>query len=345
MKKERLFYLDFVRAIAAISIVMTHFNARYLYLNPPAPEKAIITTMVSNIYIGNWGVSLFFIISGAALMYVYEEKCELKTFYKKRFLSIYPMFWMAYIAAFFYLFYANQAMPGVGVPKWRFIFTLTGFDGLFMTNGYSTFYILGEWFLGVIIIMYIVFPLLRKAMNAKPLLLLAAVLIMYAGGLVFCYYGPFQLSSATMIFIRFPEIVFGMYFLKYRWKVNWKAALAAFVLLLLNGFLKPGFPADIQTTYVGIASFVVLVYLSYYVKFAPVEKFCSLISKYSYAIFLVHHVIIAKVMASVDLVNISVKRSYALFAVTCCLIAVFAWILYAVHGKVMRLVRKAGTNK
>ena len=52
MKKERLFYLDFVRAIATISIVITHFNARYLYLNPPMPQKAVITTTVANIYIG-----------------------------------------------------------------------------------------------------------------------------------------------------------------------------------------------------------------------------------------------------------------------------------------------------
>lgn len=28
-RKERLFYLDFIRAIAAVSIVITHFNARY----------------------------------------------------------------------------------------------------------------------------------------------------------------------------------------------------------------------------------------------------------------------------------------------------------------------------
>ena len=59
MKKERLFYLDFVRAVAAVSIVITHFNARYLYLNPPMPEKAVLTTTVSNIYIGDWGCLLY----------------------------------------------------------------------------------------------------------------------------------------------------------------------------------------------------------------------------------------------------------------------------------------------
>ena len=85
MKKERLFYLDFVRAIATLAIVVTHFNARYLFMNPPAPEKTVLTTSIGNLYIGDWGVSLFFIISGAALMYVYEEKCRLKTFYKSGF--------------------------------------------------------------------------------------------------------------------------------------------------------------------------------------------------------------------------------------------------------------------
>lgn len=34
MGKERLFYLDFVRALAAISIVITHYNAIFLYANP-----------------------------------------------------------------------------------------------------------------------------------------------------------------------------------------------------------------------------------------------------------------------------------------------------------------------
>ena len=78
MKKERIFYLDFVRAIAVILILMTHYNAVYLYVGQP--DKVFITAQIGNIYIGNFGVSLFFIISGAALMYVYDEKCELINF-------------------------------------------------------------------------------------------------------------------------------------------------------------------------------------------------------------------------------------------------------------------------
>ena len=97
-RKERLFYLDFIRAIAAVSIVITHFNARYSAHIPEIKGRMIGLEKIGNIGSGEWGVSLFFIISGAALMYVYEKENDWKRFYQKRFMSIYPMFWMAYSA-------------------------------------------------------------------------------------------------------------------------------------------------------------------------------------------------------------------------------------------------------
>ena len=148
MKKERIFYLDFVRAIAVVLILMTHYNAVYLYAGQP--DKVFITAQIGNIYIGDFGVSLFFIISGAALMYVYDEKCELINFYKKRFLSIYPMFWIAYFIAFLYQFYVNKGID-LTVPKRNILLTLFGFDGYFAAV-MPTFYILGELFLGCIIL-------------------------------------------------------------------------------------------------------------------------------------------------------------------------------------------------
>ena len=92
MGKERLFYLDFVRALAAISIVITHYNAIFLYANPQINNCYVIHAFIFNIYIGGFGVSLFLIISGAALMYVYGQACNLKKFYLKRFKTLYPMF-------------------------------------------------------------------------------------------------------------------------------------------------------------------------------------------------------------------------------------------------------------
>lgn len=51
MRKERLLYLDFIRAIAAISIILTHYNARYiLLLEDPVWENVVLTGTVANIY-------------------------------------------------------------------------------------------------------------------------------------------------------------------------------------------------------------------------------------------------------------------------------------------------------
>lgn len=347
MKKERLFYLDFVRAIAVISIVVTHFNARFLYLDPPAPEKAVITTTVGNLYIGDWGVSLFFIISGAALMYVYGGKCELKTFYKKRFLSIYPMFWIAYAVVLCYILFLGRGGFGIGIPKNHFVFTVIGFDGLLLTNGIPTFYLLGEWFLGVIILIYILFPLLRKLLTEMPLLLFILTLAFYVGGLVFCSMASRPVVAATFVFVRLPEVVFGMFFIKYSCKVNWKSALLFFSVIILNVAINPDVSSNIQTTYIGIASFLVLVFLSDYLKRTMVERICSLLSKYSYSIFLVHHVIIDKIMGKFDLAHFTRLESYGLFVVTCCVIVGFAWVLYWFHGKLMHgleNVRKGKSN-
>ena len=149
---------------------------------------------------------------------------------------------------------------------------MIGFDGLLLTNGYPTFYLLGEWFLGVIVLIYLVFPLLRKLLNEKPALLLGLTIVGYIGGLLLCDHGPYPLVPATMLFVRIPELVFGMFFVKYKGKVSWKMAAAALAVIVVNWIVKPGFSASIQTTYVGIASFLVCVYVSGIVKCAPVES-------------------------------------------------------------------------
>lgn len=328
MKKERIFYLDFIRAVAAILIIMTHYNAVYLYANQP--DKVFITAKIANLYIGDFGVSLFFIISGASLMYVYDEKCELKNFYKKRFLSIYPMFWLAYFVAFMYQFYVGKGI-NVSIPKQNIIFSILGFDG-YLTGVVPTFYILGEWFLGCIILIYLVFPLLRYLMKKWPVALGILAVILYV---VFVNI-PSPINKVGVLPIRIPEILFGMYFIKYIKKVKWPAALGALAVLIVNGLAAPTWSSHYQTTYVGIAAFIVLVFISDYLDFTGIKRICAVISKYSYAIFLVHHVIIMGMMATFDLNSISVFYSYLLFIACCVVIGIFTKLLFELHRGVMK---------
>ena len=64
MKKQRLFYLDLIRAVALVCILVIHFNAAvtgYFTL----PSKLFGSVLPFNIYLGDFGSSLFFMVSGA----------------------------------------------------------------------------------------------------------------------------------------------------------------------------------------------------------------------------------------------------------------------------------------
>lgn len=336
VKRERLFYLDFVRAIAAIAIVITHYNAVFLYMNPPIEHCYVINAYVFNIYIGSFGVSLFLIISGAALMYVYEQSLQIKKFYKKRFLSIYPMFWIAYIIAFVYIYIYCGQWGTTTTPKSRLLLTLIGFDGYF-GDQIQTFYLLGEWFLGFIVLFYVIFPLLRWLVNHHPVILFIATMVVYVYLQVDYKMG---IASSKNIFVRMPELLFGMYFIKYKKKVSWYVACVALAILIVNQLLKPGISQDIQTTYVGIAAFLLLVFVSYYVKQEKIKLVCGWISKYSYAIFLVHHVIIYWILGTFNLYAMTHLQSYIVFIGLSVVIMFTAKILYYVDGKVEKICRQ-----
>ena len=108
-------------------------------------------------------------------------------------------------------------------------------------------------------------------------------------------------------------------------------ALISFIVLLLNTCIKPQFSEDIQTTYVGISAFLLLVFISQYAQKANIVcKICSFVSKYSYAIFLVHHVIIWYTMMKFDLYSISHLESYLIFIGLFVVILLLSKILFEV---------------
>lgn len=103
MKKQRLFYLDLIRAVALVCILVIHFNAAvtgYFTL----PSKLFGSVLPFNIYLGDFGSSLFFMVSGAALQYTSpgqgREPLNLARFYQKRAKAVYPMFWLAWCIFF-----------------------------------------------------------------------------------------------------------------------------------------------------------------------------------------------------------------------------------------------------
>ena len=333
-KRPRLFYLDLVRAIAAILIVITHFNNPYMIGHPVFAYEPF------GIYVGGLGVSLFLIISGAALMYTYgePEKLNYRHFYFKRFIGIYPMFWIAFIIANAYLFLRNGGHVFTNASKWTLIFSILGVDGLVANTSLPTFYTLGEWFLGFILIFYAVFPLLRYGVKEHPIITGVISIILYILTLYF-HPMPFGLPSDLLLTMRLPELLFGMYFIQYVKKIPTYAAAIALLFLVIQE-IHPVFNGSLAVTIVGICTFAVIVYAAKWLDVQPIRVPVNSVSKYSYAIFLVHHILISQVFTIVDCTSLSHSDGYLLFFVDFAMIMTLSMVLYQFEKKTTEYIRK-----
>ena len=335
--KPRIFYLDLIRALAALLIVLTHFN----YHLREHGGGYVLTFQPFGVYVGALGVSLFLIISGAALTLTYRRPINLKRFYWKRFLNIYPMFWTAWLLGTLYYFLIFNGRPPNAAPAKSFIFTLLGVDGLAAAFGWPTMYLLGEWFLGFILLYYLVFPVLLWVIDRFPVATAVVILAAYAATVIVMqrYFAGYP--SAMILTTRLPELAFGSYFVLYVRRVHWVTVIPAAAVLVVSAMLPERIPEDVGTTLVGISAFLILVVAGRYVAIQPVRACVSLIARYSYPIFLVHHVVILLIIQKIDVYGFYPLQRYMLLAAECVIIFALSVALEKVSGIVVDFVTKA----
>ena len=122
--------------------------------------------------------------------------------------ATYPAFWLGFGALFLYgeVLHGNNA----DVPRWRVIFSVLGLDG-YLAPVTVTFYKIGEWFLGVILILYLVFPLLLRCMETaahrRVLALCMAVL-----AVVWPLVCPAPWEAGHTVLGRLPAFALGVWF-------------------------------------------------------------------------------------------------------------------------------------
>lgn len=266
-------------------IVLTHFNNPFL-----ADGRYLLANNPFGVYVGAVGVSLFLVVSGASLTLNYHSPMNLRTFYWKRFKGIYPMFWIAWALGTAFFFVDTGGRPMNAAPVRSLIWTVLGVDGLVANFQITTAYLLGEWFLGFIILFYVVFPLLLLGVERRPVLTAVVIGVLYAGSL-YLLWDSTAFPNAVILTVRLPELAFGMYLVRYGRTVHPLVALPA-VGALVAFAMMPWIQEDIATTVVGIACFLVLAALGRYVSIVPVRRAVAWVARYSYPIFLVHHVVI-----------------------------------------------------
>lgn len=308
MKKQRLFYLDFIRAVALVCILVIHFNAAvtgYFTL----PSKLFGSVLPFNIYLGDFGSSLFFMVSGAALQYTSpgqgREPLNLARFYQKRAKAVYPMFWLAW-CIFFPIRFVTKPGYYAAAKTPSILLTLLGLDNFAQAAGWVTmdFACVGEWFLGSILFLYLLFPLLQRALRRN-------IWLTWVITLAVCI--PIHLLGwdARLVAVHIPEFLFGMTFLTMPKRAQYMLPAA----LLAGAAAARSLDGKITCALAGAAVFILLA-LAAPLLDRPWPRVLGVrLAKISYAVFLVHHVLIQDMAAHFDLAALSRRDTAFLYVI------------------------------
>lgn len=336
MQKQRESGFEFIRAVCTIGIVLFHFS--YIFIEYHIGGSPLQFQKYRN---GDWGglfVAMFFMLSGAVLMLNYGEKLSLGKFYFKRWLSLFPMFYVAWLV----MYLINSRTYGTyfwGGPKWKFLYTLLGVDGYFWSMENTNYYCLGEWFLGAIILLYVLYPLMRFLFLKWRWITTVIITTAYVCNL---YLDWFQISDGKNLLTCILDFWIGMLLVTYRDKLKNKYVAA--IAFVCSGFFMFA-PIPIKevmcSTIVGTGWFIVLLFCAGFVmKYRVLSKPVNVISKYSYGVFLVHHVILYSFMKRYQYGAMNFQRSVILFILMFLLILVVGGVLSEVMGFVTGKLRK-----
>ena len=280
MRKPQIPALSFIKAVCCLGIVAYHFA------NQMTNVRLSFFLETANCSWGDLLVTVFFVVSGALLYYHNSEKLDLAVYFKKRWLGIFPMFYVAYFY-FFIQTVLNIRTPFYKGKPWAYIFTLIGMDG-YLSQVTTTYYLLGEWFLGAIIILYILFPLLRELFQRNSTVTALSVLALYLFFADRPITNPNAFWSISSCLLSFTM---GLLFIKYRKKLMtpmvFLVSLAGCIFFL---FVKLPITANLAAHLSGIFFFVCLVHVGEWVmKPRLLAGFFAELGRLSYPIFLVHH--------------------------------------------------------
>lgn len=292
MKQKRWNSIDLLRVGSFLLILIYHYMVEIEAGGLFSLTNAGITYENANLHMAKVGVTLFFMISGFGLMCSASSEFSLKTYIKKRFVRIFIPY---YTVSLLVLIGRGVLIPSSvfeqNIPVWRVIFTVLGLDGYLKEYGVLTFHLgVGEWFVGCLILMYMVFPLLRSTIQKKPDFAIVVVTICYLIVAV-TYQG--DVPSHYFFPIKLYDFILGMYLaVKLKEPSRKYAALSGTVAIVI---LVLSWKLPLNGNYLNVI-FCLLVFLCVFhmedvkgitniCKSWPMKK----MSQCSYEMFLVHH--------------------------------------------------------
>jgi len=302
--KKRYNFMDVIRLVSMLGIVYYHMVVA-LYLTGIRQYESIRPFFENtNIHIAKIAVGLFFMISGAGLMISTKDKeLNLKDYYVKRFFRILVPFYLVYILYLVtFMCLTGETFSGIynkDASPFSIIFTLLGMDAYVSSFGIPTYSLgIGEWFLGALVLMYIIFPVLRWALLKNKWVSLAVAFVYYV---VILITYPFMSYADTVPgYVNFTckimEFFLGMFVVMVVDQINQHIALGVGTVGILFVLLYPGklnINENLLVLIVNVIFFLFFMGLeSAFNKIPRVMKAITFLCGYTYEFFLVHHMIV-----------------------------------------------------
>ena len=188
--------IDLFRVLAILLVVFFHLSSE-IFL--PLTKDFINIENIYRFNTGSLGVFLFILVSGLSLSLKYKnQEIDYKKFITKRFIRIYPAYFIALAIGIIIYFTISKEILKLGYyyrPGVDFSDVVCSFTGFchFLGRVGGPFIAAG-WFLGIIIPFYFLFPFLLKKFKANPPVWLFIVFLVSFLYRAIEAYSPFLLS-------------------------------------------------------------------------------------------------------------------------------------------------------
>ena len=284
-----------------------------------------------------WGdvyVTVFFIISGALLRYNNPEIQDVGRFYKKRFMAIFPPYYIAWGCMYVLSVIKNRSVFYKGNPV-SILLSLIGMDG-YLSYKIKDYYILGEWFVGAIVLLYILYPIVAFLNKKSKPLSCSVIGVMYIATLTFNITGMPSFRTLPSCLLSF---YIGYLMVEYYNYMNGFIFGSMIMVLFGIAFLKINSP-NLEAHIIGGAVAVILYGIGTNIMHEGFfTRIVMWISKRSYYIFLTHHVVICQVIKRLGNVQ-TTKEKIAVAAITLFVIAFFTEMLKEATSRVLTFLNR-----
>ena len=348
--KNRIFYIDEIRALAILFVLLIHVTKWFVHAETPDTTFWVFSSSFAAL--GNVGVPLFFMISGALLL---NRDYEIKFFLKHRLLRIFIPFVFWIIVAILLRMYLNPDNA-----------TLDFAMKAFFEKGYV-------WFIWMMVGIYLITPVINSFVQDKGLDGVKYFLIIWLVTIILTTLNMFPFKKIELSYFAgyIGYFMLGYYLRNMQPRISEKSMMimglimflitTAFVVFLITDHHMGLWPSFYRTIFPVLQASGLFIFFRYFEEYcngheqsalnrfftsmrnSSVGKAITSISVCSYGIFLTHYLFIWILLyVSDNIVPIFARNPFKWIPVIYLAVLLCSWALVWVFTKIPYLKKVSG---